>query len=239
MKKVIILMTLVLNLFLVTAQIKTNQAVGNGSINTSSAFLDASSTPVWNSSTNTGKGLLFPRVNLTTFAAFAYGGTAGLSTNYPTRFDGMIVYNSATGTAAMGGAAVTPGFYYYANTSTTVTGGTWIRVTDANDAVNAASGTAYYGVLSTVTPTATDIQTLANKSVGSGSYTNNFDQTLAAAGYFTLAVPISWRNPALKVDGSDTWNVFNATSTVVVNNVTYQVWQTDISLASGVAIVVK
>jgi len=239
MRKIFILISLAINMFWATAQIRTNQSIGNGTINTSSTFLDASSSPTWNLTTNTGKGLLFPRVDLTTFAAFAYVGTAGLTANYPTRFDGMIVYNSATGTAAIGGTAVTPGFYYYANTTTNVNGGTWVRINDANDAVNAASGTAFFGVLPNTTPNATNIQALTNKSIGSGAYGGNFDQTLTAGGYFTLAVPVSWRNPSLKIDGNDTWNVFVATSTVMINNVTYQVWQTDVSLASGIAIVVK
>lgn len=239
MKKVIILMALVLNLFWATAQLKTNQAISNGSINTSSAFLDASSTAAWNASSNVGKGLLFPRVNLTSFA-FAYGGTVGLSTNYPTRFDGMIVYNTATGNAGIGGTAVTPGFYYYANTSSTVTGGAWVRMTDSNDMVSSASATAYYGVLTTTSPTAAQVQALATKSVGSGAYLTNFDQSaLASGGYFTLAIPVSWRNPTLKIDGSDTWDVFNLTSTVTINNVIYQVWQTDIPLTTSNAVAVK
>jgi len=239
MKKIFVLICLAINVFWATAQVKTNQTISNGAISTSSAFLDASSSPSWNLTTNTGKGLLFPRVDLTTFAAFAYAGTVGLTTNYPSRFDGMIVYNSATGTAAIGGTAVTPGFYYYANTTTTINGGNWVRMNDANDAVNAASGTAYFGVLPTVTPTATNIQSLTNKSIGCGAYSGNFDQTLTVGGYFTLAVPISWRNPSLRIDGSDTWDVFNPTSTVTINNVTYQVWQTDTILTTSNAIAVR
>ncbi|RTZ45871.1 hypothetical protein EJ377_13970 [Chryseobacterium arthrosphaerae] len=41
----------------------------------------------------------------------------GLPTAFPTLLDGMIVYNTATGTAATGtaGVSVVPGFYYYDN----------------------------------------------------------------------------------------------------------------------------
>jgi len=123
------------------AQLRTNLAVG-GSISTSSAFMDASSTIVWNSSTNVGKGLLFPRVNLTTFAAIANAGS-GAPNNYPGRFDGMIVYNSTTGTASIGGTPVAPGFYYYSNKTTNVNGGTWTRLSDANDVATSPSGMAF------------------------------------------------------------------------------------------------
>ena len=94
---------------------------------------------------------------------------------------------------------------------------------DTNDVTTGAS--VYYGVLTTITPSATDIQGLATKTLGSGSYDGSFDQSLASAGFFTVAIPVSWRNPALKIGGDDTWNVLNATKLVTINNISYQVWQ--------------
>lgn len=93
----------------------------------SSAFLDASSSSLWNNSTNLGKGLLFPSVDLTLMAAMSHSGTIGASSN-PKRFDGMLVYNTATGTSVIGTVAVKPGFYYYSNSSTNINGGTWVAV---------------------------------------------------------------------------------------------------------------
>lgn len=237
MKKVLLLSFFVIASVILCAQNRLNVGLG-GTVSNTSAFLDASSYATWNNSSDNGKGLVFPRVDLTTFAAIK-ATISGIPNSFPNRFDGMIVYNSATGTAGIGGTDVTPGFYYYANTTANLNGGTWVRITDGNDALSSASATAYYGVLNTTTPTAAEIQGLATKSLGSGAYISKFDQTLPSAGYFTLAIPVSWRNPALKIDGSDTWNVFNASTTVTINNVVYQVWQTDVELPLGQAVAVK
>ncbi|WPC11748.1 hypothetical protein LEQ04_01105 [Riemerella anatipestifer] len=90
----------------------------------STAFMDASSSPDWNSSINLGKGLIFPRVDLVQLTALSSVGSGGPA-NYPTRMDGMLVYNVGTGRSGLGGVDVVPGFYYYENKSTTLNGGTW------------------------------------------------------------------------------------------------------------------
>lgn len=95
-----------------------------GGVN-SSAFIDASSNTINNSSQGVGKGLVFPRVDL---ANFNFVGTTGVPSNFPSRFDGMLVYNTAdSGIAASGNTegSLSPGFWYYNNTSTSSTGGTW------------------------------------------------------------------------------------------------------------------
>jgi len=97
----------------------------------SSAFIDASSNSVNNLKTNIGKGLIYPRVDLTAFAAFS-GTPTGIATSYPTRFDGMVVYNTANGIAGIGSSVVNPGFYYYSNQTTNVNGGKWVRMNDGN-----------------------------------------------------------------------------------------------------------
>lgn len=236
MKSLFLFCTLFLLAITGYTQIRLNAGLG-GNIATTSAFLDASSSTTWNNATqpNNGKGLVFPRVDLSTFVAMQ--GTAGLSNSFPGRFDGMIVYNSANGTSGIGSTLVTPGFYYYKNSTTNVNGGTWVRMNDSNDASTGA--TVYYGVLNTTTPTAADVQALANKNLASGSYSGSFDQSLASAGYFTVAIPVSWRNPSLKISGNDTWNVFNAASIVNINNISYQLWQTDVTLPSGESVAVK
>ncbi|UOU96730.1 hypothetical protein MUU74_09505 [Chryseobacterium daecheongense] len=97
------------------AQIRSNNAISN-TIPAQSAFLDAG-TGTFSSSTNNGKGLVFPRTNLTTFT-FVTPTTSAL--NFNTAYDGMIVYNTATGTtpasgSGVGNQSVTPGYYYFSN----------------------------------------------------------------------------------------------------------------------------
>lgn len=111
-------------------QVRVVNSITNISAPNSSAFIDASSNSTLNSSTNIGKGLLFPRVNLTTFASFG-GSPVGVAVSYPNRYDGMIVYNNATGTSSIGSVAVTPGFYFYNNKTTSVSGGKWVRINDS------------------------------------------------------------------------------------------------------------
>ncbi|MCQ4139031.1 hypothetical protein [Chryseobacterium sp. EO14] len=97
------------------AQIRSNNPISS-TIGTQSVFLDASANG-FTTTTNIGKGLTFPRTNLTTFT-FVTQTTGAL--NFPTAYDGMIVYNSATGTtpatgSGIGNQSVTPGYYYFSN----------------------------------------------------------------------------------------------------------------------------
>lgn len=115
------------------AQILTN-SVPSANIPQSNAFLDASTSysSVAGENNNKHKGLVFPDVNLTTFQfenVIADGAT------FPSYYDGMIVYNTATGNTSTTGtnpstsSPVTPGFYYFSNpngvTNANVAGGTW------------------------------------------------------------------------------------------------------------------
>ncbi|MDY3316017.1 hypothetical protein PG630_01680 [Riemerella anatipestifer] len=122
-KQIFILVALSINI-LSYAQIKTNKTVSQNVIPNQTAFLDASSTPQWNTSTNIGKGLVFPRTDLTQLNTLI-ATPNGVSLAYPNRLDGMIVYNTATGKSAIGNVDVTSGFYYYENKSNTLSGGTW------------------------------------------------------------------------------------------------------------------
>lgn len=109
-----------------SAQLRNNLTPANGAVTSTTAFLDASSSVTWNGSNNNGKGLVFPRANLVSMTSLA-APVNGIPAAFPTLLDGMIVYNTATGTAATGtaGVSVVPGFYYYDNKSATLNGGTW------------------------------------------------------------------------------------------------------------------
>lgn len=112
--------------------INTNNLPANSNV-----FIDASSYyDAQNVGNNIGKGLVFPQVDLTTFE-FDTATPDGALT-LPTFYDGMVVYNTATGTtitnAAKGGqqVGVEPGFYYFYNpegrANQSVEAGKWIRL---------------------------------------------------------------------------------------------------------------
>ncbi len=114
--------------------------------NGNSAFLDASSAydTDFNGSNNKGKGLVFPQVDLTTFEFDTT--TPDGAEVLPTFYDGMIVYNSATGKtledATKGGiqVSVEPGFYYFYNpngrTNQSVAQGKWLKLGSGNESAN-------------------------------------------------------------------------------------------------------
>ncbi|SHE75012.1 hypothetical protein [Chryseobacterium sp. OV279] len=131
----------------VSAQVKGNQTLGNSSINLSTAFFDASSSTLWNgaspAATNVGKGFLFPRADLRSLVLTNSG--SFLASNNPNRFDGIIVYNTASGNtpatgSGIGNQAVTPGFYYFSNpgSPTTAATGQWLPL-GGNPKVNFSS----------------------------------------------------------------------------------------------------
>ena len=111
-------------------QVRIVNSVNNTAAQRSSAFIDASSTEYLNATANEGKGLLYPRTDLTTFT-FS-GAPFGLPSNYPTYYDGFVVYNTASSGVALAGGtqggALFEGFWYYKNKSNTIDGGTWIAV---------------------------------------------------------------------------------------------------------------
>ena len=101
----------------VKAQVVASSDV-TGSINGENAFLDASGysdTSNWGQSV--ARGLIFPQVDLT---QFRFKTDMVTDSNFPTAFDGMIVYNIGTGTISDPKLTTTqepvePGFYYFHN----------------------------------------------------------------------------------------------------------------------------
>src|SRR5690606_10053060 len=108
-------------------QVKSNNNI-SFTLGGESVFLDASS---FTQNNNAGKGLGFPRVNLTTFTFVTQGATA---LKFPTGYDGMIVYNTAEGMTPASGAGVQtmvrPGFYYFRNPGavTSAASGQWVAI---------------------------------------------------------------------------------------------------------------
>ncbi|RNA61698.1 hypothetical protein D1631_07030 [Chryseobacterium nematophagum] len=126
-KKLLFVVPLVIGSYF-NAQVRIGDSNANSSAANSSAFIDASSNPAYNGSNNKGKGLLYPRTDLTLFDTFGQA-PYGIPSNYPTYYDGFMVFNTATsGVAGIGtteGGALTAGYWYYDNKTTSINGGTW------------------------------------------------------------------------------------------------------------------
>lgn len=129
-KSVVVLSLATFGLNSVSAQVASNGTVVNNVVG-ENPFFDASTnfdTASTGTPNNVGKGLYFPSTNLTTWT-FKTANLDGIT--YPTAFNGMIVYNSATGNTVSGQGvqvAVVPGFYYFSNPgqSTSITAGRWL-----------------------------------------------------------------------------------------------------------------
>ncbi|MCD9856823.1 hypothetical protein LUD75_19015, partial [Epilithonimonas sp. JDS] len=204
MKKNILSIAALVAVTTLSAQVRIVNNTTNLSVNNSPAFIDASSNPTVNNSTNVGKGLIFPRVDLTAMTAFP-SVTAGIPNSFPTRFDGMIVYNTATsGTAGVGATigTLTAGYWYYENKSATNAGGTWKPLSMAGAGV---ANTASNGL----TLASNDVK-LGGNLVQTTTITNNGNAlniagsarstTFATNGY--IGVGISNPTSLLQVEGS-------------------------------------
>jgi hypothetical protein len=126
MKIFIYIVSILLFGFYGNSQILTNSLPSTGVVQ-SNAFIDASTSysSVAGENNNKHKGLVFPDVNLTTFL---FESTIADGVTLPTYYDGMVVYNTATGNTLTTGinpsvsTSVTPGFYYFSNPNGVVNG---------------------------------------------------------------------------------------------------------------------
>lgn len=140
MKKIFIFLTLSMCSHFAFAQISTQDVIVP-SLSGSNVLIDGSSTfsVEAGASPYVGKGIVIPSVDLVNFE-FDLALCDGFT--FPTYFDGMIVYNNATGTTLTTGnrsstaTPVTPGFYYFSNpngyNNGNVTGGVWKSVGGAS-----------------------------------------------------------------------------------------------------------
>ncbi|MDY3337641.1 hypothetical protein PG279_00430 [Riemerella anatipestifer] len=139
-KNILTISALLLN---IVAFSQVNVGTNTNTLTNKNTFLDASGFTE-TAISGTGKGLNFPRTNLTTFAFDT--SDLGQYQYFKTGFDGLVVYNTATGktgtnTATQGQQIdVTPGFYYFSNPTATedttnLSSGKWVRLSDsqAND----------------------------------------------------------------------------------------------------------
>ncbi|RNA61429.1 hypothetical protein D1631_05520 [Chryseobacterium nematophagum] len=126
-KGLLLAMLIIGNLFYSQIRVVGNNPNPNQEMGNTSAFIDGSSQNDLNSTTNVGKGIAFPRTDLSVFTEFA-GSTSGIPTSFPHYYDGLIVYNIAdSGVAGIGSTEGTlcRGFWYYENPSANLSGGTW------------------------------------------------------------------------------------------------------------------
>ena len=128
---------------LINAQVNVNNGV-QSSINNSNASIDLSSAFSTEAGAGPyqGKGVIIPSVDLVNFE---FDVSLADGTTFPTWFDGMLVYNNATGTTLTTGersstaTLVAPGYYYFYNpngaTNSAVQPGVW-RPLGADPRVN-------------------------------------------------------------------------------------------------------
>jgi hypothetical protein len=117
------------------AQLSSTEVLNEGGSPNSLSFFDGSSSTSYNSFNSAGKGLMFPRIDLTTLKTTDIfdGGSIGQANYNPNYYDGLVVYNTVSGsivsTDPMGsilGDNFDLGFYYYQNVSGTLNGGQWL-----------------------------------------------------------------------------------------------------------------
>ena len=108
--------------YIAKSQVRSNNPI-SADLGGRSVFLDASA-ELFSNSSNIGKGLVFPRTDLTTFQ-FSHNNDG---IDFPTGYDGMIVFNTGSGItpatrSGVGSQTVEPGFYYFSNPPPLLLGG--------------------------------------------------------------------------------------------------------------------
>jgi len=91
MKKIITVLCFTFITTMAFSQIRINNPTSN-TVTGESVFIDASAS-TFSNSVNNGKGIAFPRTDLTRFQFVNDGNFL----SFPTRYDGMLLYNSGTG----------------------------------------------------------------------------------------------------------------------------------------------
>jgi len=171
---------------LINAQVNVNNGT-QSTINNSNVGIDLSSSfsVEAGAGANQGKGIVIPSVNLVNFE---FDTTLADGVTFPTYFDGMIVYNNATGTTLTTGqrsstaTSVVPGYYYFYNpngsTNGAVQSGVWRPI----------GGSAKVDVTTTETTT-NDLVTGRQVFARKGTFTTNGTSTSPTA-YAPAAITV-------------------------------------------------
>lgn len=189
------------------AQVQMNNGVTNG-VSGSNVLIDGSTffSPEAGATNNLGKGIVVPGVDLT---LFEFDLTLADGVTFPSYFDGMIVYNRATGKTLTTGnrpstsVDVVPGFYYFSNPSGaangSITAGLWKPIGDSNASIaySAANGMTLSGFTMGLGGPLT-----AATNVDQATFPLTFDGT-ASAGMGTSAP-----DPSARLDVSSTTKGF-------------------------------
>ncbi len=199
MKNIFNLLAIVAFGSLMNAQINVNNGT-QSTINNSNVGIDLSSSfsTEAGAGPNQGKGVVIPSVDLVNFE---FDTTLADGITFPTWFDGMVVYNNATGTTLTAGqrsstaTPVTPGFYYFYNpngaTNGAVQPGVWRPLGGGDPRFN-------------VTTAETATNTLVNGN-----------QVYAKKGTFTVSgtstAPTSYAPAAITIPASATAGVYRVT----------------------------
>lgn len=210
MKQYIILLISLFTMGFAKAQINVNNGINTQAINNSNVFLDASTAFSFEAGApnNRGKGLVIPSVNLITFQ---FDLTLADGSTFPTYFDGMIVYNNATGNTLTTGnrsstvTAVMPGYYYFSNpngsNTQNVTGGVWKPLGGGNS-VNIYNSDGTINTNRTVTmgaPLTFRGQQILTVDSGAGSSSSVKMQPATGAGAPAALMQLNSDNQALQI----------------------------------------
>ncbi len=169
---------------------------------------------------NLGKGVIIPSVDLVNFA---FDLTLADGSTFPTYFDGMIVYNNATGTTLTTGnrsataTTVMPGYYYFSNpngaTNANVTNGEWkplgssaIKNNNVTDVSATYTALTNDNTLLVNVPSGGVVLTLPDAAANDGKilYVKKVDDDYDA---LTLS-------PAVKISASETFTTLNYIATL-------------------------
>ena len=176
------------------AQVHVNESVNTVQAASSYAFLDGSQSAGYDDYNSAGKGILFPRTNLT-LVVNDQGGNAtnslydlngGGIVGAKTYYDGLVVFNVGTGaipSIGMGTSAadVAPGFYYYRNLGAAWNTGVWTPLGGgASSAVAIADGVASDSY-ATINATQEKVVRLANIVADGVNTTLDLNAALTAA----------------------------------------------------------